>query len=98
MASKSSDTADNSAASPSCKAAAKRAAKPTRGPSTIASSSRSLGALVRSPNCVAVCRQITSAANCPLAEAFMAADNRMVIASLTAPWLAATHARATLRS
>ena len=33
------------------------------------------GALEWSPNCVAVCKQITSAANCPLARAVSAADN-----------------------
>ena len=40
MRSNSSDTAASSAPSPSCRAAANRAARPTRGPSTIASSSR----------------------------------------------------------
>ena len=98
MRSNSSDTDGNSAASPSRRASANRAARPTRGPSTIDSSSRNLGAPVRSPNWVAVCRHSTSAANCPLAAALSAADNMTVIASLTAPWPAATHARARLRS
>ena len=98
MRSKSSDTEANSAASPSRSASANRAARPTRGPSTIDSSSRNRGAPERSPNWVAVCRQSTSNANCPLAAALSAADNTTVIASLTAPWPAATQARATLRS
>ncbi len=50
------------------------------------------------PNWVAVCRHITSAANCPLPAARWAADSKTAIASLTAPWPAATHARARLSS
>ena len=34
----------------------------------------------------------------PTSAAFSAADNKTVIASVTPPWLAATHARARLRS
>jgi hypothetical protein len=44
------------------------------------------GPLEWSPNWLAVCRQITSAANCLLALALSTADNKMLIASLAAPW------------
>jgi hypothetical protein len=67
MRSNCSDTEANSAASTSRRASTNRAARPARGPSTIESSSRNLGALVRSQNWVAVCRRTTSTANCPLA-------------------------------
>ena len=97
ISSKASDTAANSAASPSRTASANLAASPTRGPSTILQLTQPRRARP-SPNCTAVCRHITSAANRPLAAALSAADFKMAIASLTAPWPAVTHARATLFS
>ena len=51
-----------------------------------------------SPNCVAVCKHTTSAANCPAVRDFAAADIASPTASLRSPWQAFTHAWATARS
>ena len=53
------------------------AAAPTRGPSTTPASSSRRRAREWSPNCAAVCRHITSAANCPLSPAVWAAASAM---------------------
>ena len=94
ISSNSADTDANSAPSSSCNASAKRAARPARGPSTIAASSRNRGPQERSPNCVAVCKHITSGANCPFDLAVSAAASETAIASLMAPCPAASHALA----
>lgn len=81
MRSNSSDTAVNSAPSPVWRASAKRAASKARGPSTIAASWCKRVAVDRSPNCVTVCKHITSGANCPLLRAVSAAARAIAIAS-----------------
>ena len=95
--SNSSDTEDNSAASPSCRATANRAATPTRGPSTIASSSRNL-------RCARTVTELGGGLQTdhfrrelPFGCSPFGRRQQTAIASLTAPWPATTHARARLQ-
>ena len=98
MISKSLDTKASSSASPALNAVVNLAATPARGPSTISASSRNRFARELSPNWVAVCKHITSAADSPWFLAVSAADNVEEIASRAAPRQAATQPRAIANS
>ena len=89
-----SDASTKPAPSPAASAAAWAAAGAARGPWIWAASSASRGAVVRSPNCVAVCRSRTSQAGRPNRRSRSAASRMIEIACDTAPSAAHTQASA----
>ena len=83
---------------PAASAAAWAAAAGARGPWTWSVSSASRAAVVWSPNCVAVCRSMTSQAGRPSSDSFAAASRTIEIACDVAPSAAHVHASAMNRS